>query len=319
VSGTEAAPLDSRPAWAAVAGLLADAAGRRTGGEPAPARTTPGRAAERGEARGAEARGEPPAADPELVFVQDASSYDGRFANNAWLQELPDPLTKLTWDNAAVVSPRTAARFALETGRVVRLRLRGRALTIPVFVLPGQTDDVITLALGYGREGGEAVARGVGANAYLLRASDASYFATGAALEPLDEHRPLATTQAHWTIAGRPIVLSATLAEYRADPDFTAPHRGPVASLYDPFEYGEGDQWAMAIDLGACIGCNACVIACQAENNSPVVGKEGVRKSREMHWLRIDRYFLGTADEPGVAFQPMLCQHCEQAPCESVR
>ena len=318
ISGTEAAPLSIRPAWDALAALLADAAGRRTGGAPAPARVTPGREAERREPRGTEAGGEPAAGDVELVFVQDASVYDGRFANNAWLQELPDPLTKLTWDNAAIVSPRTAARLALETGRVVRLRLRGRELTIPVFVLPGQTDDVITLALGYGREGGEAVARGVGANAYLLRTSDAPYFATGATLEPLDEHRPLATTQAHWTMAGRPIVLSATLAEYRANPDFSAPHREPVASLYDPFEYGAGDQWAMAIDLSACIGCNACVIACQAENNSPVVGKEGVRKSREMHWLRIDRYFLGTADEPGVAFQPMLCQHCEKAPCEYV-
>src|SRR5690606_18133055 len=142
--------------------------------------TTTGRAAERREPPAAEARREPPAAaDLELVFVQDASVYDGRFANNAWLQELPDPLTKLTWDNAAIVSPRTAGRLALETGRVVRLRLRGRDLTAPVFVLPGQADDVIALALGYGREGGEAVARGVGVNAYLLRTSDAPYFASG--------------------------------------------------------------------------------------------------------------------------------------------
>ncbi|HEX7089455.1 MAG TPA: Fe-S-cluster-containing hydrogenase [Longimicrobiales bacterium] len=321
IAGTEAAPLDLRPAWGALAALLARVAGDRraraaalTPGPPVGSDGTTGR----GEPEdGGEPRA-PAAADLELVFVRDASVYDGRFANNAWLQELPDPLTKLTWDNAAVVSPRTAARLGLEAGRLVRLGLRGRELIAPVFVLPGQADGLVALALGYGREGAEAVARGVGLNAYRLRTSDAPYFAAGATLEPLPGRYPLATTQAHWTMAGRPIVLSATLAEYRADPEFTAPHRGPVTALYDPFGYERGDQWTMAIDLTACIGCGACVVACQAENNSPVVGKEGVRKSREMHWLRIDRYFLGSADEPGVAFQPMLCQHCEKAPCEYV-
>jgi Fe-S-cluster-containing dehydrogenase component len=351
VSGTESAPLELQPQWDALNLLLADLEPARIGGVPAiaaepgtrpptaapqsaPSATTaapvlpsgtaaaPEAAVPSGTATGTAPSDGPTRASPdgavELAFLQSASVYDGRFANNAWLQELPDPLTKLTWDNAAVVSPRTAARLGLEAERVVELRLQGRQLTAPVFILPGQADDLVTLALGYGRRGTEAVARGVGANAYTLRTTEAPYFAAGVTLTPLSTRQSLATTQTHWTMAGRPIVLSATLDEYRADPEFTRQHRGPVLSLYRPFEYDRGDQWSMAIDLATCIGCNACVVACQAENNIPVVGKGGVLKSREMHWLRIDRYFDGTAEEPGVVFQPMLCQHCEKAPCEYV-
>src|SRR5690606_3004229 len=336
IAGPGSAPIDVSPRWDALATGLAPPSRGGVPAGPAPLRPV-GEAARppvpadgSGEPAAATAaprdlpaaerasQGQPPGDTLELVFTRDPALYDGRFANNAWLQELPDPITKLTWDNAAIVSPRTAARLGLETGAMARLRLQGREADVPVFVLPGQAEDLVSLALGYGRGGAEAVARGVGVNAYALRTSDALYFAGGATLEPLPHRYPLATTQTHWTLEGRPIVLAASLGEYRANPDFTAPYRGPVPSLYQPHAYDAGDQWAMAIDLAACIGCSACVVACQAENNIPVVGKVEVLKSREMHWLRIDRYFLGTADEPGVVFQPMLCQHCEQAPCEYV-
>ena len=265
-------------------------------------------------------RGRPPADGLELVFRQDPALYDGRFAPNAWLQELPDPVTKLTWDNAALLSPATAERLGVDTGEMLRLRRAGRELRIPALVLPGHADDSLSLGLGYGRRSGEGVEAGVGFDAYRLRTRDAPYVATGVEAEGLGEAYRLASTQTHWAMHGRPIVLGATLAEYRENPDFTAEHRGRTLSLYQPFEegYATGNQWAMAIDLSLCTGCSACVVACQAENNVPVVGKEGVLASREMHWLRIDRYFAGGVTEPTLVMQPMLCQHCEQAPCEYV-
>ncbi|HEX7051831.1 MAG TPA: Fe-S-cluster-containing hydrogenase [Longimicrobiales bacterium] len=255
----------------------------------------------------------------EVVFTRDARVYDGRFANNPWLQELPDPLTKLTWDNAAVLGPGTAARLGVRTGDLLALRRHGRELRIPAFILPGPAEDSISIPLGYGRAGAGAVGRGVGANAFTLRTSEAPYFAGDLTVEPLAEMPPvrLATTQSHWSLDGRPVALEATLTEYRENPDFTAEMRRPPRSLYSPFTY-TGDQWAMTIDLTVCTGCSACVIACQAENNTPVVGKEDVLKGREMHWLRIDRYFTGDAGAPDVVMQPMLCQHCEKAPCEYV-
>ncbi len=258
----------------------------------------------------------------ELVFPLDPRVYDGRFANLGWLQELPDPLSKLTWDNAALLSPRTAGRLGVETGDVVELRLEGRSLRAPALVLPGQADDSVALSLGYGREGAESLARGVGANANLLRSAAAPCFAGGASLERvLDGGKPvrhaLAVTQPHGSQEGRPIALHTTLEEYRRDPEFARRQRGRALSLYPPFEY-RGEQWAMSIDLSLCTGCSACVVACQAENNVPVVGKEEVLRSREMHWLRIDRYFSGDGEDPQVVMQPMLCQHCEKAPCEYV-
>jgi molybdopterin-containing oxidoreductase family iron-sulfur binding subunit len=260
----------------------------------------------------------------ELVLEQDPSVYDGRFANNVWLQELPDPLTKLTWGNAALLSPATAARLRVATGDVVALAYRGRTLRVPAFLLPGHADESVSLRLGYGRGAGdETLAEGVGANAYRLLTSDMRMFGGGLAVSPAlgDDGAPLrdrlASTQTHWRLEGRPVALRATLDEYRRDPAFTAPQRGRVLSLYEPSP-GGGDQWAMVVDLATCTGCSACVVACQAENNIPVVGKQGVLDGREMHWLRIDRYFEGSAEDPAVLMQPMLCQHCEKAPCEYV-
>lgn len=295
IAGTEAQAVEVRPDWQALSAQLAEA-------DRMPPGSTPGQGGR----------------SLEVIFTRDASVYDGRFANNPWLQELPDPLTKLTWDNAAIVSPRTAAELNLTTGTLVRIRLAGSEIVIPIAVLPGHADDSVTLPLGYGRKGTELVASGVGTDVYSLRTSSEPYMATGATLEPGAASYPLATTQEHWSMEGRPIVLSTTLAEYREDPGFAEPYREAPPSLFPPFDYQTGDQWTMVIDLAACTGCSACVIACQAENNIPVVGKEGVRGSREMHWLRIDRYFTGPPEDPHVVFQPMLCQHCEHAPCEYV-
>jgi len=255
----------------------------------------------------------------ELVFQQDPCVYDGRFGNNPWLQELPDPLTKLTWDNAALVSPATARRLEVGTGDVLRLHQGERELSLPALVLPGMADEVVALRLGYGRgSGDEKLATGVGANGYTLRTAETSYAVSGVRVERTQGHHPLAITQAHWELDGRPIALHTTLAHYREQPNFAREQRGPGLSLYSGPPPGPGDQWAMTIDLSACTGCSACVVACQAENNIPVVGKEDVLKSREMHWLRIDRYFAGGPDDPEVISQPMLCQHCEKAPCEYV-
>ncbi|HEY7634572.1 MAG TPA: 4Fe-4S dicluster domain-containing protein [Gemmatimonadales bacterium] len=255
----------------------------------------------------------------ELVFQADPCVYDGRFANNAWLQELPDPMTKLAWDNAALVSPATARRLRVETGDELRLRQGGQQLTIAALVHPGMADEVLGLRLGYGRgSGDESLAEGVGVNAYPLRMSETSYSSPGVTIDATGAHHQLARTQTHWGLEGRPIALHTTLAHYREQPNFAREERGSPLSLYRGPPLGSGDQWAMTIDLSACTGCSACVVACQAENNIPVVGKEGVLRSREMHWLRIDRYFTGDAEDPQVISQPMLCQHCEKAPCEYV-
>lgn len=297
-------------AWLAAlrSGLVADSAFPRESAPPPP---TASEVLARLDAR--------PAPDEglEIAFVTDSRVHDGRYATNAWLQELPDPITKLTWDNAALLSPATAADLGVATEDVVRLSFGGRDLELPVLVVPGHAANSVTLRLGGGRTAGGRVAEGRDFDAYRLRTTDAPWFGSGLRLEPTGATHPLAITQDHASMEGRPIVLSATLAAYRADPDFTAARRGPVPSLYEPWPY-EGDQWAMAIDLARCTGCSACVIACQAENNVPVVGKDGIRTGREMHWLRIDRYFAGDPENPRVLVQPMLCQHCEKAPCEYV-
>jgi MoCo/4Fe-4S cofactor protein with predicted Tat translocation signal len=259
----------------------------------------------------------------ELVFLPDPKVYDGSFANNAWLQELPDPSTKLTWDNAALLSPATAAKLGVATGDMLDLTATDGRLHAPALVAPGHADDSISIHLGYGRRADtEPVARGVGFDAYRLWNSSDRYVLTGVTASRMLEgsspvRHPLAATQTHWAMEGRPVVLEATLQEYRDHPDFTWPEKGRTLSLYQPQQY-TGNQWAMVIDQNLCTGCGGCVVACQAENNIPVVGKEGVLNSREMHWLRIDRYFTGPADDPEVVAQPMLCQHCEQAPCEYV-
>jgi molybdopterin-containing oxidoreductase family iron-sulfur binding subunit len=304
----------------------------------------------------------------EIVFRTDPNLYDGRFANNGWLQELPKPLTKLTWDNAALISPATAERLGLGTtpdgaieegpsrvnnlsykggeilADMVRLKFRGREGLFPVFILPGQPDDVVTLHLGYGRwragrVGGTYESR-VGFNAYELRTSDALWHGEGLELASTGETYSLASTQIHFQMEGREVVRHGTFERWREDPSLAPPrqhksepeppageNREPKQdeSLYPEYEYEEGDRnsrgykWGMVIDLSTCVGCNACIVACQAENNIPVVGKEQVLRSREMHWLRVDAYFRGAAKNPsGVYFMPVPCMHCENAPCEPV-
>jgi MoCo/4Fe-4S cofactor protein with predicted Tat translocation signal len=273
-----------------------------------------------------------PAAETlELTFLPDPTIWDGRFFYNAWLQELPKPLTKLTWDNAALVSPATAARLGLAAEDLVELRLgERRALTAAVWIMPGQPDDAVTLHLGYGRpfeQDDTGASGGGGFNAYLLRTTEALYVAQGLTMERTGARYPLARTQMYDLPEDRGLVRVGTLAQFEEDPHFAQVGVGhdpgvgedeiTAPSLYPEYEY-DGYAWGMAIDLTACIGCNACVIACQIENNVPVVGKAGVERGREMHWLQIDRYFEGEPENPGVYFQPRLCMHCEKAPCEPV-
>jgi molybdopterin-containing oxidoreductase family iron-sulfur binding subunit len=257
-----------------------------------------------------------PPAPLEIAYYADAKVHDGRFGDNAWLQELPDPVTKLTWDNAALVAPSTASRLGLDTEDVVVLEVRGRSVRAPVLVVPGMADDVVALALGYGQAAPDLLSSGVGANAYALRDSRAPWFDETTARRGEETWR-LARTQEHGSMEGRPIVLRRTLDEYRRDPDFAKPQNERPRLLYE-LKPDAPHQWGMTIDLNACTGCSACVVACMAENNVSVVGKPGVRLGREMHWLRIDRYFVGDPREAAAVVQPMLCQHCENAPCEYV-
>jgi len=262
----------------------------------------------------------------EVTFHLSAKVYDGRGANNGWLQETPDPITRITWDNAALVSPKTADERGLETGDVITLSWRGQSVEAPLWVLPGQADDSIALSLGYGRTQAGRIGNGVGYNAGALRHSEAPWSGPGLELSATGASHELVQTQEHWSMENRPLIREATLAEYRENPDF-ATEREPVfgeQKIFPPHDYSEGPQWGMSIDLGSCIGCGACVVACQAENNIPIVGKEQVSRGREMQWLRVDRYFVAEdvkqlgIDEPAVAFQPVPCMHCENAPCEQV-
>jgi molybdopterin-containing oxidoreductase family iron-sulfur binding subunit len=256
----------------------------------------------------------------ELVFRPDPTVFDGRFANNGWLQELPKAITKLTWDNAAMISPTTAQRLGLSNEDVVELRSDGRSLRAPIWILPGHAQDSVTLHLGYGRTRAGQVGNGAGFNAYALRTAAAPWVATGLEIHQTGERYALASTQHHFSMEGRELVRSATLEEYRAHPDFAHPpeHETPRdLTLYADHAY-PNYAWGLAVDLGSCVGCNACVVACQSENNSPVVGKDQVARGREMHWLRIDRYYEGDLDNPATHNQPVMCMHCENAPCEVV-
>jgi molybdopterin-containing oxidoreductase family iron-sulfur binding subunit len=252
----------------------------------------------------------------DLLFRPDATVYDGRFANNAWLQELPKPLSKLVWDNAALIAPATAARLGLADGEVVRLRRGGRELEVPVWRLPGQAEESLTLPLGYGRRRGGRIGIGLGFDANALRTGERPGFITGAVLETTGRRQRLVTTQHHQSMEGRELLRSATLAAYRTSLGEGEPEQTPP-TLYPRHSSGE-HAWGMSIDLNACIGCGACTLACQAENNIPVVGRQEVARGREMHWIRIDRYFEGAPAAPRTRFQPVPCMHCEQAPCELV-
>ena len=256
----------------------------------------------------------------ELVFRPDPTIWDGRFANNAWLQELPKPLTKLTWDNAALISPRTAQRLNLKNGDVIELRSGKGSAAGPVWINPGQADESVTVHLGYGRTRGGRVAAGTGFNVYPLRTTREQWFASGLQITKTGRRHELVTTQGHHTMEGRPLVRSGTLEHYREDPEFVhqmGHEPPPDLSLYPEHRF-DVSAWGMVIDTTVCIGCNACVMACQAENNIPVVGKDQVARGREMHWLRVDRYYDGAAEDPDVLFQPVPCMHCENAPCEPV-
>ncbi len=317
----------------------------------------------------------------EVRFTTDHKMDDGRFANNGWLQECPDPMTKISWDNAILVSPKLAQELGIvpagnmlqvarkeeaefvqgkENARIFEVALNGRTLRGPVHIQPGLANYTIVLPLGYGRTQAGHVGTGTGFSAYPLRTTDGMAYATGATLRDTGERMKLANTQEHWSMEGRDIVREANLegeqgyaananfvrentidahsppvlgADAGKDPAFIATTTPRGNSLYESPDFTGTHQWGMSIDLNTCIGCNACVVACQAENNIPIVGKEQVLRGREMHWIRLDRYYSdGQADaaafgaegnkilpeDPQVSMQPMTCQHCELAPCETV-
>ena len=285
----------------------------------------------------------------EVVFVASSSMYDGRYANNGWLQELPKPITHLTWDNAALISMSVAKQLNIKNGQMLEITLNKKTVKIPAWIVPGQNKKTITLELGYGRDFNGRVGHGVGFNMYPLRTTKSMGYGSGATVKVLKEKYPLAGTQDHYGLESDDLALSkslsanetqnripelvrqATLDEYKDHPDFVKhavekhlPDKGRELkdySMYNPepeYDYSKGHQWGMSIDLTSCTGCNACSIACQSENNIPVVGKQQVLNGREMHWIRIDNYFSGDPDNPEVSTQSVACVHCELAPCETV-
>ncbi|MCS7026886.1 MAG: TAT-variant-translocated molybdopterin oxidoreductase [Bryobacteraceae bacterium] len=275
----------------------------------------------------------PPAPSPsglEISFRLDPNVLDGRFANNAWLQELPKPISKVTWDNAVHIGPSTAEKLALTTDDLIEIRLRGRSIQAAVWVTPGQAPDTATITVGYGRKRAGNVGTGLGFDVSPIRTSQGWWVDSGADIRKVGRYK-LVSTQTHHGIQqikdadaeqlNRALVRVATETHYLEKPDF-AKHMGPHdpppgLSLYPGYEY-KGYKWGMVIDLSACTGCQACVVACQAENNITVVGKDEVARGREMHWMRIDRYHKGELDNPSAYAQPVTCMHCENAPCEPV-
>jgi molybdopterin-containing oxidoreductase family iron-sulfur binding subunit len=300
----------------------------------------------------------------ELILRPDPTVFDGRFANNAWLQELPKPLTKLCWENAAIISPAMAKELGIEMREGPHGGSHGELITeciqfnyeyaerpiptgsqsatimvhqmslfqpVPVYVLPGHPDHSVTLHFGYGRQKAGRVGNGIGINAYFIQSPEAMWGGPGPTIKRTGIPYTLACTQSQHSMESRDLARMVTAAEFAKDPTCApkhqhAGHHGhnppvegfPAEELYTNPQTKGPYQWGMAVDLGACNGCNACVMACQAENNIPVVGKEQVIRGREMHWLRIDRYFVGDLAKPKAAFMPVMCQHCENAPCEVV-
>jgi MoCo/4Fe-4S cofactor protein with predicted Tat translocation signal len=288
----------------------------------------------------------PPLADSgdeiEVIFRPDPTIYDGRFINNGWLQETPKPLTRVTWDNVALISPAMAERMKLnqlkdnndhqsDAQNVLEIEFQGKTVRAPYWPQPGHPDNTVTLFLGYGQEKAGRVGKGAGYNAYSVRPSSAQYFGRGAKIETKKEYWSVAVTQGHFSMENRDPVKVATLADYQgAHPQFA--HEGEIEpqrnangddeTLYPGYGKAEGFYqeyaWGMAIDLNSCIGCQACAVACQAENNISIVGKEQVQRGREMQWIRIDAYYEGDPANPNVYFQPVPCMQCENAPCEPV-
>ena len=253
-----------------------------------------------------------PAGEIEIVFRPDPTILDGRHANNGWLQELPKPLLKTTWENVVALSPALSRHLGVASGDVLEVESGGRRLKGPAWVQPGQALNVITLYLGYGRHRAGRVGDSIGYDAYALRTID-SPWVTGGSIRRTDQHVELAATQMHHLLTGegadlvRTVTPEQPFARRASDRD--------QESMYSPWPQND-PAWGMVIDLDRCIGCNACVTACQAENNVPVVGQKQVAAGREMHWLRVDRYYAGDADDPQTYFEPVPCMHCEQAPCE---
>jgi molybdopterin-containing oxidoreductase family iron-sulfur binding subunit len=245
------------------------------------------------------------------LFMPDPHLWDGRFAPDAWLQELPRPLEKLAWGNAALIAPQDAMALLLGDGAAVELMLQGRSLRVPVVIAPGQAPGVVALPLGGGRRAAGGVAPALGFDAYRLRPAEAPWAAPGLVLRPTGQVLPLVSTAWHHPVASDPPPVR------RVAPGEVIPPLPAPRSLYPDWSY-PGQAWGMAIDLDACIGCNACSLACQAENNTPVVGPEETARGRAMHWLRVDRYQHGPVEAPRTDFQPVPCMHCEKAPCEVV-
>ena len=259
----------------------------------------------------------PPAAGMEYGVEPSPRVWDGRYANNVWLQELPDPATRQTWGEAVLLSPEDADRLGARAGDVLELSLGGRRLEAPALPLPGQARGCATLRLGAGRSAGGDIAAGVGPNAAALLPASGEAFLPGLSLRKTGRSEPLALTQLHHVMEGPPQVRAATLAQFLQKPGFAQPVSKGDVSLFGPQAPGDY-AWGMSINLNSCIGCGACVAACQAENNIPTVGKEQVLAGREMHWIRIDRYYQGGPDEPAIYSQPVPCMQCEHAPCELV-
>jgi molybdopterin-containing oxidoreductase family iron-sulfur binding subunit len=253
----------------------------------------------------------------ELLFAPDATVWDGRYANNGWLQELPKPLSTLTWSNVALVSPELALAHDLKNGDELELRIDGRHTQAPAWIMPGQAARTVTVCLGYGRHQAGRVGEHLGFDAYALRSADAPWRAAGLRINRTGTQVALAPTQRHHAMEGRAPVRSGTLDDYRANPAFARQDAQTPPSLYPERPHGDY-AWGMSVDLNACIGCGACTIACQAENNIPVVGADEVQRGREMHWIRVDRYYQGDARAPRIHHQPVPCMHCEHAPCEVV-
>ncbi len=257
----------------------------------------------------------------EVVLYESIAIGNGKYANNPWLQELPDPVAKISWDNFAAVPVAYAEENGLKNEDVISVN----GLELPVFIQPGQANDTISVALGYGREVSGKVGDKTGKNVYPF-VGDANgnrqYFVTGAKVEKVSGKTfELAISQTHYSMEGRPIARETTLADYIKNPvsgnEIKAEHEAKSVTLYKEPEYN-GHHWGMAVDLNSCTGCGNCAISCQAENNVQVIGKEQVRNRRIMHWIRIDRYYSENPENPKVSFQPVMCQHCGNAPCENV-
>jgi molybdopterin-containing oxidoreductase family iron-sulfur binding subunit len=281
----------------------------------------------------------------EVIFRPDPNIYDGRWSNVGWLQELPKPISNLSWDNAALVSGATLTKNGWEEDDIIEIAVAGRKVNAPVIVVPGHPENSITVYLGYGREFAGRVGSAAGFNAYLIRTAGAPFYATGSA-KKIEGKWGLAITKSHFqdhrgTRFGQPdghdnnsleadeainergIIRYATLEEYKANHGFANEGEGrektdKANTLFPNWEYNEANAWGMSIDMASCTGCNACIVSCYAENNIAVVGKQQVRIGRNMQWLRIDTYFEGDLSAPRAHFQPMACQHCENAPCEQV-